>query len=85
LSTFSMLLPSMGMAAPPTACPHAWLSRLSGRRARANRVGVRRWAAVAPQVIATLEISGLAWLGLELGLGWVRVGVRVGVRLRLRA
>ena len=60
LSTFSMLLPSMGMAAPPTAWPRAWLSRLSGRRARANRVGVRRWAAVAPQVIATLEIGGLA-------------------------
>ena len=60
LGTFSMLLPSMRMAAPPTAWPRAWLSRLRGRRARANGVGVRRWAAVAPQVIATLEIGGLA-------------------------
>ena len=54
-----MLLCSMRMAAPPTACSRAWLNR---RRARANGLmnGVRRRAAVAPQVVAALEVGGLA-------------------------
>ena len=53
----------MRMAAPPTACPRAWLSR---RRARANgamsdvRRLMRRRAAMAPQVFATLEVGRLA-------------------------